>query len=105
MRNKSGHQSTSFKNIPSTLKTANFQNTSVFCSILLCCVLNARTCHVSDIDYSIAYHLYFITGSFEPVSMNFEASVLPAHCDAGSFSGDKKARKRLRQIHAEAETE
>jgi len=60
---------------------------------------------VSNINYSIAYHLNFIAGSFEPVSMNFEVSVLPGHCDAGSFSENKKTRKRLRQIHAEAETE
>lgn len=60
---------------------------------------------MSNIEHSIAYHLYFITGSFEPVGMNFVGSVFPGHCDAGAFSGDNKARKRLRQIHAEAKTE
>lgn len=58
---------------------------------------------MSNIDHSIAYHLYFITGSFEPVGMNFEASVFPGHSDAEAFSEDENAR-RLRQIHARAKT-
>ncbi len=37
--------------------------------------------------------------------MNFEASVFPGHCDAGAFSGDEKARKRLRQILFKAKAE
>ncbi len=60
---------------------------------------------MSNIDNFNAYHLYFITGSSEPVNMNFEASVFPGHCDAGAFSGDEKARKRLRQIHFKAKEE
>lgn len=60
---------------------------------------------MSNIEHFNAYHLYFITGSSEPVDMNFEASVSPVHCDAGAFSGDEKARKRLRQIHFEAKAE